>query len=153
MTEDQDQSHAIEFKYKAFISYSHRDAAWGDWLHQALERYRVPKKLVGTKGRTGAVPASLFPIFRDREELASSADLPEQIKQALEQSARLVVICSPQSATSRWVNEEILTFKRLGREDQVLAIIVEGRTKRRRQAQRESSARMFPPGLATSPST
>lgn len=126
MTEDQDQSHAIEFKYKAFISYSHRDAAWGDWLHQALERYRVPKKLVGTKGRTGAVPASLFPIFRDREELASSADLPEQIKQALEQSARLVVICSPQSATSRWVNEEILTFKRLGREDQVLAIIVEG---------------------------
>lgn len=23
-----------EFKYRAFISYSHRDKAWGDWLHR-----------------------------------------------------------------------------------------------------------------------
>src|SRR5262245_35929399 len=126
MTGDHGHAPEIEFKYKAFISYSHRDAHWGDWLHRALERYRVPKKLVRTRGRAGAVPTSLFPIFRDREELASSADLPEQIKQALEQSAHLVVICSPHSATSRWVNEEILAYKRLGREDQVLAIIVEG---------------------------
>ena len=24
-----------EFKYWAFISYSHQDKAWGDWLHAA----------------------------------------------------------------------------------------------------------------------
>jgi hypothetical protein len=25
------------FTYRAFISYSHRDKAWADWLHKALE--------------------------------------------------------------------------------------------------------------------
>jgi hypothetical protein len=34
------------YKYKAFISYSHQDKKWGDWLHKALETYRVPKGLV-----------------------------------------------------------------------------------------------------------
>ena len=82
-------------KYKPFLSYSHRDKPWGDWLHKALESYRVPKRLVGTAGRDGAVAAKLFPIFRDREELSSSSDLNDQIKTALEQSAYLVVICSP----------------------------------------------------------
>ena len=27
------------FKYWAFISYSHHDRKWGDWLHKALETY------------------------------------------------------------------------------------------------------------------
>ena len=75
------------FKYKAFISYSHRDKQWGDWLHKALEGYRVPKRLVGSAGRDGAVPARLFPMFRDRDELSSSSDLNYEIKFALEQSA------------------------------------------------------------------
>ena len=30
-----------QFKYWAFISYSHQDKKWGDWLHKALETYRV----------------------------------------------------------------------------------------------------------------
>ena len=115
-----------ESKYWAFISYSHADKAWGDWLHRALETYRVPKRLVGTSGRDGEIPARLFPIFRDREELPVSASLPENISFALEQSRYLIVICSPRSAASRWVNEEIMTFKRLGREDHVLALIVNG---------------------------
>jgi len=45
-----------DYRYFAFISYSHRDRRWGDWLHRALETYRVPRKLVGTEGRDGAVP-------------------------------------------------------------------------------------------------
>ncbi len=35
-----------DYKYKAFISYSHQDKKWGDWLHRSLETYRVPKGLV-----------------------------------------------------------------------------------------------------------
>lgn len=31
-----------EFRYKASISYSWADAAWGKWLHHALETYRTP---------------------------------------------------------------------------------------------------------------
>ena len=35
------------FAYRAFISYSHADKAWADWLHKALDMYRVPSRLVG----------------------------------------------------------------------------------------------------------
>ncbi len=104
------------FKYYAFISYSHMDKKWGDWLHRALETYRVPKRLIGQESRDEKVPARVFPIFRDREELPVSADLGANINEALRQSRYLIIICSPPAAASRWVNEEILTFKRLGRE-------------------------------------
>ncbi|HYF37745.1 MAG TPA: TIR domain-containing protein, partial [Prosthecobacter sp.] len=117
---------AETFKYRAFISYSHADRRWGDWLHAALETYRVPKKLVGTVQREGQVPAKLFPIFRDREELPTSSDLGGNIRVALEQSRFLIVICSPRSAKSRWVEEEILTFKRLGRESRILTLLIDG---------------------------
>jgi WD40 repeat protein len=114
------------FKYRAFISYSHRDKAWGDWLHRALESYRVPKQLVGSTGRDGAIPARLYPVFRDRDELPSSSDLHEQIRDALGQSAYLVVVCSPNAAVSPWVAAEILAFKRMGGENRILALIVDG---------------------------
>lgn len=117
---------ADAFTYRAFISYSHRDAAWCDWLHKGLERYRVPRRLVGSAGRDGPVPKTLFPIFRDREELPSADDLSTQITSALEKSPYLIVMCSPSSAGSLWVNEEILAFTRLGRADRVLAVIVDG---------------------------
>lgn len=114
------------FKYWAFVSYSHRDRKWGGWVHRAIETYRVPKRLVGTIGREGKIPARLLPIFRDREELPTSADLGENIRHALEGSSFLIVVCSPVAAQSRWVNEEILTFKRLGRENHILPLIVAG---------------------------
>jgi len=113
-------------KYRAFLSYSHRDAKWADWLHKALEAYRPPKILIGTSTVRGVVPKRLTPIFRDREELASATDLGTVISEALEQSACQIVICSPQAAKSRWVNEEIIAFKRLGREDRIFCLIVAG---------------------------
>jgi tetratricopeptide (TPR) repeat protein len=115
-----------EPKYRAFISYSHRDAKWANWLHRALESYRPPKKMIGTATARGPVPKRLTPIFRDRDELASATDLGTVISDALEQSACQIVICSPQSAKSHWVNEEILAFKRLGREDRIWCLIVGG---------------------------
>lgn len=115
------------FKYRAFISYSHRDKAWGDWLHRKLETYKVPKVLAGRESSFGApVESRLYPVFRDREELPTSSDLGAQIEAAIEASAFLIVVCSPNSAKSRWVNEEIIAFKRAGREGRILAIIVDG---------------------------
>jgi hypothetical protein len=115
-----------DYKYWAFISYSHSDRAWGDWLHRALETYRVPHHLVGQAARHGVVPKRAFPIFRDREELPGSADLGENLSRALQASRYLVVICSPRSAGSMWVGEEIKQFKALGREGRVLCLIVDG---------------------------
>jgi tetratricopeptide (TPR) repeat protein len=114
------------FKYRAFISYSHADSKWAAWLHKSLETYRVPKHLVGRVTAFGPIPERLAPVFRDREELASATNLGDKLTMALRQSAAQIVICSPAAARSRWVNEEILTFKRLGREDRVFCLIIGG---------------------------
>lgn len=103
-----------------------RRRSWGDWLHKALETYRIPSRLVGRETTAGMIPKSLSPIFRDRDELPSATDLNRKVNEALAQSANLIVICSPRSAVSRWVNEEILAYKRLGRADRVFCLIVDG---------------------------
>lgn len=115
------------YKYWAFVSYSHRDGKWAAWLQRRIETYTGHKKLVGGLNRRGeSVPERLFPVFRDREELEGVPDLPARIQEALRQSRYLFVICSPRAAASRWVNEEIKAFKALGREQNVLALIVAG---------------------------
>lgn len=115
-----------EFKYRAFISYSHQDQAWAQWLHKALETYRVPSRLIGTQTASGIIPRRLAPIFRDRDELPSATDLSSKVNEALAQSAALIVVCSPRSASSHWVNGEILAFKRLQRSNSVFCLVVDG---------------------------
>ena len=113
-------------RYKAFISYSHRDERWARWLHRKLETYRVPKRLVGQPSPLGPTPSRLTPIFRDRDELPTATDLGAVIQQALGESESLIVICSPAAAASRWVNEEIRFFRRLGRGQRIYCLIVDG---------------------------
>ncbi|MDQ2972400.1 MAG: TIR domain-containing protein, partial [Pseudomonadota bacterium] len=120
------ESSVSAFAYRAFISYSHADRAWCDWLHKALETYRVPSRLVGKETAAGTIPRRLHPIFRDRDELPSAIDLNQKVAAAMRDSAWLIVICSPRAATSRWVNEEVLAFKRMGRADRILCLIVDG---------------------------
>lgn len=133
-------------KYFAFISYSHRDSAWADWLHKSIESYRPPKKLVGTASSRGVVPKRLTPVFRDRDELPSATDLGALINAALQKSACQIIICSPQAAQSRWVNEEILAFKRLGREDSIFSLIIGGEPNATDMPGREHEE-CFPPAL------
>lgn len=113
-------------RYWAFISYSHADEAWAQWLHRALETYRVPRHLVGRSLGDETIPRRLYPVFRDRDELPSSHELGAVINRALAASRNLVVVCSPRAATSRWVNEEIRAFRALGRGDRVFCLIVDG---------------------------
>ncbi len=133
-------------QYFAFISYSHRDTPWADWLHRSIERYRPPKALIGTTTKCGVVPKRLMPIFRDREELPSATDLGALLTAALTGSASQIVICSPQAAQSKWVNEEILAFKRSGREDRIFCLIVGGEPYASRMPGREQEE-CFPAAL------
>src|SRR5947209_2345233 len=91
-------------RYWAFISYSHADETFAGWLHRALETYPVPRPLVGRRHPDGAIPRRLYPVFRDRDELPGAPDLGGKIRAALEASRYLVVICSPRSARSPYVN-------------------------------------------------
>ncbi len=110
-------------RYKAFISYSHADSAHASWLQRALERYRTPKAL---RRARPDLPDRLYPIFRDTDELASSTDLSESIRRAMDDSDALIVICSPTARASRWVNEEIRRFRAIGRGDRIFCLIVAG---------------------------
>lgn len=130
------------YRYWAFISYSHADEAWARWLHKALETYTVPRRLVGGPHPDGRIPQRLYPVFRDRDELPSSHELGAVIKRALQNARYLIVICSPKAAQSRWVEEEILMFKRMGREDRVLALIVDGQPHAS-----DGAGECFPPSL------
>lgn len=132
---------AQNYKYKAFISYSHADRRWANWLHRRLESYRTPTRLRGTESRLGKVPARLSPVFKDREDLAASHNLSESIRDSLSQSENLIVICSRSSARSLWVNKEIEFFKQLGRSQHVHCLIVDG------SPVAGSEADCFPPAL------
>ncbi len=115
-----------EYKYKAFISYSHKDERWGRWLHRRLEAYPIPSNLVGVSTKAGIIPKRLKPIFRDKEELAAANSLGEKIENALADSENLIIICSPNAAGSQWVNQEVLTFKRNNRDAKIFSLIVDG---------------------------
>jgi len=114
------------FSYRAFISYSHRDKAHVRRLHREVESYRIPPKLIGKVTSVGEVPRRLTPVFRDRDELPASSDLGSQLSAAIRGSMFLIVICSPASAKSHWVEQEIINFKRHHGEGNLLALIVGG---------------------------
>jgi len=116
----------------AFVSYRHADNAeedrqWATWLHQQLEVYEIPGDLIGTTNLRGErIPDRIYPVFRDEVSLPANADLTTSIVDALDQSQFLIVLCSPRAVQSRYVNEEILHFKRAGKSDRVMAGIILG---------------------------
>src|SRR3982751_1693643 len=99
-------------RYYAFLSYSHKDQELADWLHRQLEEFRVPHSLAGKLTANGVIPRRLAPIFRDQHELSAGDDLGEEIREALDCSQYLIVLCSPDAAKSRWTNAEIEAFKK-----------------------------------------
>ncbi|MXP27664.1 tetratricopeptide repeat protein [Porphyrobacter algicida] len=113
-------------RYSAFISYSHADQSVASWLHRRIEGYRFPRVLRGHDSPFGPVPKRLPHVFRDRDELPASGDLGGELRAALADSRFQIVLCSPRAAQSKWVNEEILSFKRLHGEDRTLALILDG---------------------------
>lgn len=104
----------MEKEYYAFISYSHKDEEWAKWLQHEFEHYHLPTTLNGLTG----VPDKFRPIFRDIDEL-SGGELKPQISYALRASAHLVIICSPNSAKSLYVDGEIREFIEIGEQEGV----------------------------------
>lgn len=116
-------------EYYAFISYSHKDEEWAKWIQHEFEHYHLPTTLNGWE--LGNLPDKFRPIFRDIDEL-SGGELKPQITRALKASAYLVIICSPNSAKSLYVNDEIRQFIEVGKEmgvdniQNIFPFIIEG---------------------------
>jgi hypothetical protein len=99
-------------KYRAFLSYSHRDTESAKWFHRALEGYRIDRDLVGRQTLHGPVPKTLRPIFRDREDFPAGHSLTEQMLSALEASQFLVVIARPTRRAAHTSTKKSDTSKR-----------------------------------------
>ena len=109
-----------EFAYDAFVSYSHRDLKWARWLQSKLETFPIPRDAgEALRGRRR------LRVFRDQTDLAG-VELTASLRRELTASRYLIVVCSPNSAASRWVNGEVAFFRSLGREDRIIAFVVDG---------------------------
>lgn len=110
-----------EASYLAFLSYSHKDVRKARRLQRRLETYKLPKSLVQTAGS-----GRLGTVFRDQDELAAASDLSESVKDGIARSGAMIVLCSPSSAASLWVDKEIRLFRELHPARPILAAVIEG---------------------------
>ena len=134
-----------QHRFAAFISYSRADKAVGETFQRDIEHYKIPKPVIGRETLNGPVPKRLVPIFRDITDLGASGDLGAQINKALSNSAFLIVLCSPASAGSKWVNAEIEFFKKKGGKDRIIAVILDGEPVEHHPETAPNGA--FPPAL------
>ena len=110
----------IKKKY-AFISYSHKDEHIAKWLQRKLESYKLPSEIHNEYEDS----RYLRPIFRDKTDLTVGV-LSNEIRDNLYHSKYLIVICSPNSAQSTWVNSEVKTFIEWGRLENIILFAIEG---------------------------
>ena len=111
------------YKYCAFISYSHKDKEIAQKLQKRLEEYHLPSDLQKTHPD---LPENLTPVFIDESNLVATGTLKEALQKNLENSKYLIVICSPNSAKSPYVNDEVEYFIRKGRIGNIIPLIVDG---------------------------
>lgn len=111
-----------EYKYLAFISYKREDEKWAKWLQYKLEHYNLPSSV---RKINPSLPERVCPVFKDTTDLAGGV-LEKAIKDALDTSKYLIVICSPLAAQSLWVCREVQEFIDSGREEFIIPFIVDG---------------------------
>jgi tetratricopeptide (TPR) repeat protein len=115
-----------EFKYRAFLSYSHADTGVATRVHRALESFHIDKDLVNRVTATGAIPKTLRPVFRDRHDFDAGASLGERTASVLDDSAALILLASPHAAHSEYVNEEVRLFKLRHPDRPLVPLIIAG---------------------------
>ena len=105
----------------AFISYRHTDIKAAKRLQFLLESYNLPTMIQKMKPEA----PKRFKVFRDADELTSGV-LNDELHHKLDESKYLIVICSPNSAQSKYVGEEIAYFRSKGREGEIIPFIIDG---------------------------
>ena len=112
----------IDF-YNAFISYKHAplDSKVAEHVQRSLEHFHIPHAIRKKTGKK-----KIERVFRDKDELPITSDLTDTISNALEKADYLIVICSPRTKESIWVEREINFFLKNHHKDRVLTVLAEG---------------------------
>ena len=110
------------YKYFAFISFQSADAREAVRLQHAIESYRLPAVLC----KQNNVPRRIKPLYCYLNDMHAGEELMQELKSRMEQSRYLIVVCSPRSAQSVYVNSGIDYFVSLGRRDSIIPVIVDG---------------------------
>lgn len=110
-------------KYSAFISYRHGgiDEKVGMQIQKEIERYRLPAKIAKKTGKK-----TLGKVFRDADDLRAASDLSAIIREGLDESEYLIVICTKRYKDSVWCMEEIEYFIKIRGRDNIIVVLVEG---------------------------
>ena len=131
------------FKYYAFISYSHKDKKIARKLQRRLERYHLPSAL---QRSYQDLPKKLSPVFIDDSDLIGRGTLKTALQENLDLSNYLIVVCSPNSARSEYVNDEVDYFIKNGRGDRIIPLIIDGTPHAS-----DTSQECFPPSILALP--
>lgn len=113
------------YKYFAFISYKSDDLkeAWA--LKKKLDGYKLPTMLCK---RYQKERKPTYKAFLDKTNI-HPGDLTDELRDNLDKSHYLIVVCSPRSAKSEYVTAEIEWFTRNGRENKMFLFIIESASK------------------------
>jgi len=116
-------------EYTAFISYNSKDDKWAKWLQRKLESYNIPVVIKNEQDEVvrWVEKPKHFRIFRYVSDL-NTVSLSKGLPKELDEARWLIVICSPKSAQSKWVGDEIQHFidTDKGNKDRVIPFIIEG---------------------------
>lgn len=103
-------------QYKAFISYEHDSAtSFAESLESSLKSYAKPLLQRPIK------------VFRDEKHFSVGIDLPKMIRDALDNSEYLILLASPSSAASTWVEDELKYWcSDADRLDRLIILLLDG---------------------------
>jgi len=103
-------------KFKAFLSYSHAsDAKLAPALQTGLRKFNKPLLRVRN-----------FRVFRDETNLGVSPGLWPNIENALDNSEYFLLLASPDSAKSKWVQKEIDSWLIKNSPTKILILLTDG---------------------------
>lgn len=105
------------YTHDAFISYSRKNEAFARELQRALENFKPPKDL--------NAPQRYLDVFRDKDDF-TAGEYSQNLEKNLKQSAKLIVICSPEARASQYVDDEIRRFAKNRGADHIIPILFSG---------------------------
>ena len=116
------------YQYYLFLSYSRIDSRAAAYLHRKIEHFRIPVKFVPKDLLSGG-QKFVRPVFRDKRDLKNTEQsFTKDIQDALRSSRYLLVLCSPDSAKSTWVDREVQYFLETHENDfsKIVPVILRG---------------------------